>query len=470
MRRISLICLLAALGVGPILIFGQDEQPRGGYVRRSQTGGNFFNVAVPAHDYDLILGRPENHSITFSALGYRDMEACLVYGTQTGKCTNQTSLRFLTNGSPTEFVLGALQADVKYYYRFRWRPIGLAQFTNSAEFSFHTARPAGSAFVFTMTADAHLDEHTSPVVYLQTLVNIRADEPDFHVDLGNLFMTDKHATRDEAARQYLAERFYLDKIDCPLFLALGVHDGEASRYDDGSTGSLAAWSSAMRKKYFLNPVPDDFYTGDSIPKSPSGLLENYYAWTWGDALFVVLDPYRYSLRSGGRNSDGWAWSLGRQQYDWLSCTLETSRAKYKFVLIHNLLAGDRASRGGVEIAKFNEWGGKNPDGTDGFAQHRPSWPMPVHQLLLKNHVTAVFKAHDNFYARQELDGLPYIMVPQPSFAGDDRIRDLENYGYKHGVFRGNSGHMRVTVAPDSAFVEYVKSSEAIEDSTKFVAK
>jgi hypothetical protein len=84
--------------------------------------------------------------------------------------------------------------------------------------------------------------------------------------------------------------------------------------------------------------------------------------------------------------------------------------------------------------------------------------MPVHQLLLKNHVTAVFRAHDNFYARQELDGLPYVMIPQPSFAGNDRIRDLQNYGYRQGIFLGNSGHVRVTVSPETVKVEYVKAS------------
>ena len=214
-------------------------------------------------------------------------------------------------------------------------------------------------------------------------------------------------------------------------------------------------ANLIRKKYFPDPVPDHFYSGNSIAKPPCGLLENYFAWTWGDALFVVLDPYRYSLRQRGGASDGWAWSLGREQYDWLAKTLAASTAKYKFIFIHNLLAGDQASRGGGEIAGFNEWGGKNLDGTEGFAQHRPGWPMPVHQLLLRNHVTAVFKAHDNFFARQQLDGILYLMVPQPSFAGNDRIRDLQTYGYKQGVFLGNSGHVRVTVSPATLTVDYV---------------
>ena len=218
------------------------------------------------------------------------------------------------------------------------------------------------------------------------------------------------------------------------------------------------WSNQRRKRYFPNPVPDNFYTGDVLLNQQSGRLENYYAWTWGDALFVVLDPYRYSLRQRGGGADGWAWSLGREQYDWLARTLAGSRAKFKLVFLHNLLCGDQASRGGVEIAGFNEWGGRNLDGSDGFASHRPGWPLPIHQLLLQNHVAAVFKAHDNFYARQSLDGILYLMVPQPSFAGNDRIRDLQNYGYKHGVFLGNAGHVRVLVSPEKLVVNYVKAS------------
>ena len=460
-------------GVLAILAFdvsAQDAKPENGHGHRGQAVTNYFNVAVPAHAYDLILARPERNSVTLSALAYQSIEGFVAYGMQSGACTNQTPMRQFKAGVPVEFVIAPLQASSKYFYQFHSRLAGASKFAISPEYSFQTARSPGSTFTFTMTADVHLDEHTSAEVYEQSLTNIRAEQPDFHIDLGNLFMTDKHATRDEAARQYLAQRFYLGQIcsSVPLLLALGVHDGESSRYEDGLPDSLAVWSNLLRKRYFPNPVPDNFYTGDVIPNPQSGQLENYYAWTWGDALFVVLDPYRYSLRQRGGGGDGWAWSLGREQYDWLARTLAASRAKYKFVFLHNLLCGDQASRGGVEIAGFNEWGGKNFDGTEGFAQHRPGWPMPIHQLLLRNHVTAVFKAHDNFYARQELDGILYLMVPQPSFAGNDRIRDLKNYGYKQGVFLGNAGHVRVTVSPEKVIVDYVKSSSDISIADDFV--
>ena len=456
----SRLVIAGAFTIFAFNISAQDAKPQNNHGHRGQGATNYFNVTVPAHSYDLILARPERNSVTLSALAYQSMDGFVAYGMQSGACSNQTPVRQFKAGVPIEFVITPLQSNSKYFYQFHSRLAGARQFTIGPEYSFQTARPPGSTFTFTMTADVHLDEHTSAEVYEQSLTNIRNDKPDFHVDLGNLFMTDKHATRDEAARQYLAQRFYLGQIgsSMPLFLALGVHDGESSRNDNGSPDSLADWSNALRKRYFPNPVPDGFYSGNSIPKPPSGLLENYFAWNWGDALFVVLDPYRYSLLARGGASDGWAWSLGREQYDWLARTLAGSQAKYKFIFIHNMLAGDQASRGGVEIAGFNEWGGKNLDGSEGFAQHRPSWPMPVHQLLLKNHVTAVFRAHDNFYARQELDGVLYSMVPQPSFAGNDRIRDLENYGYKQGTFLGNSGYVRVSVSPEKVAVDYVKAS------------
>jgi hypothetical protein len=454
LRCLTLLCALALSGFTEA---GNGAEPADSHRPHVRQPASSFNLVVPAHPYDLILARPEGSSVTLSVLAYQDGEGLVAYGPGAGAYTAQTAVQRLRSGVPVEVVLSPLHANTRYYYRFRWRPHGAARWTDSPEFTFHTARPPGNTFTFTLTADSHLDEHTSPEVYRRTLANIRADKPDFHLDLGNLFMTDKHATRDEAARQYLAQRYYLGKIggSVPVFLALSTHDGENAKYDDGSGDCLAVWATLMRKRYFPNPLPDSFYSGNRVRDPHCGLLENYYAWQWGDALFVVLDPFRYSTRR--RGDDGWGWSLGSTQYRWLEETLARSRAKFKFVFIHNLLCGDQAARGGVEVAARNEWGGRNPDGSDAFQEHRGGWDAPVHQLLARNHVAAVFKAHDNFYARQELDGIVYQMVPQPSFAGNDRIRDLENYGYKRGKFLGNSGHVRVAVSPDFVKVDYVRS-------------
>ena len=460
----NLQLLILFLCCFPLSVYSaQPDDARHGH--RSPGTVNEFNTTVPNHSFDLILARPEKNSVTLSVLAYQDLEGSVAFGARPGTVTTELPLRPFKKSEPVEVVMSGLQPNTPYYYHFRSRSLGTSQLSNSPEYSFHTARPPGSTFTFTLTADAHLDEHTSPEVYCRTLENIRSDKPDFHIDLGNLFMTDKHASREDAAAQYVAQRHYLGQIgsSVPVLLALGTHDGEAAKNDDGTGDCLAVWANQIRKRHFPDPVPDDFYNGNKAGHPLCGLLQNYYAWEWGDALFVVLDPFRYSLRQrGGR--DGWTWSLGKEQYQWLKQALEQSRAKFKFVFIHNLLCGDQAARGGVEVASLNEWGGNNSDGSDGFKAHRPGWDAPVHQLLAQNHVSVLFKAHDNFYARQELDGIVYEMVPQPSFAGNDRIRDLETYGYKKGKFLGNSGHVRVTVSPTQVKVDYIRSIIPKEES------
>jgi len=57
---------------------------------------------------------------------------------------------------------------------------------------------------------------------------------------------------------------------------------------------MAVWSNRMRKEYFPDPVPDSFYTETKPAAATPGCLKINYAWEWGDALFVVLDPFWYT--------------------------------------------------------------------------------------------------------------------------------------------------------------------------------
>jgi hypothetical protein len=156
----------------------------------------------------------------------------------------------------------------------------------------------------------------------------------------------------------------------------------------------------------------------------------------------------------------WSRTLGRAQYDWLAETLSKSTAKQKFVFTHHLVGGvgGQAARGGVESAPFFEWGGRNADGSDGFATRRAGWPMPIHQLLVKHGVTAVFHGHDHLYVHSTLDGIHYQCVPQPgNLAGG--TRSAGEYGYASGTILGSPGSMRVSVAADGvAKVEFVRTA------------
>ena len=173
---------------------------------------------------------------------------------------------------------------------------------------------------------------------------------------------------------------------------------------------------------------------------------------------MVLDPYLHSAEAHGRRPDeNWGRTLGREQYDWLRTTLAASPARLKFVFVHHLVGGlDGNARGGTEAAGLYEWGGHDPDGADTFAEHRPGWPMPIHQLLVEHGVSAVFHGHDHFYARQERDGIVYQLVPQPGHPGDTKLpRFAAEYGYRSGDLLGGSGHLRIRVSRDAATVDYV---------------
>jgi hypothetical protein len=446
--------------------FAGDEPRRGGKTGGGREGSRVevrmptpaFRTEVPAHLFDLILCRPTDRGITLSVLAYADLEGYVAYGASPGPLVHRTGTRRFAKGEPAAVALGPLQPGARYCYRFHTRAPGAQDFAATEEFSFTTARPRGTSFTFTVQADSHLDFGIDPPTYVKSLRNAVSSQPDFHIDLGDTFMTDKYPSYQDAFPQYVAQRYYFGIVgtSAPVFLVLGNHDGEQPARGGAGEESMSVWSARMRTKYFPNPVPDGFYSGNTATDRFVGSLQNYYAWEWGDALFIALDPYWNSGR--GRRGDNWSRTLGRAQYDWFKRTLESSNARFKFVFIHHLVGGETPEgRGGAEASHFFEWGGRDLDGGDTFARRRPGWPAPIHPLLVQNRVAIVFHGHDHLYAQQQRDGVIYQLVPQPGHSRFDNTRSAGEYGYKSGIIFGASGILRVSVTPENCRVEYVRA-------------
>lgn len=204
--RVLLIALLAA-ATGAL---AADAPPGRDGVPRMPAQDSKCND-VPTHPFDIILSRPEADSVTISVLSYADAGGFIAYGTEPGKLTSKTLARAFKNGEPAEIVIPALKADTRYFYQLH---IGQ---TTSPEYSFQTARPPGKAFTFTVTADSHLDINTDPAIYQNTLASALADKPDFHIDLGDTFMTEKHASRelDGVVYQEVPQPGHASKDDRP---------------------------------------------------------------------------------------------------------------------------------------------------------------------------------------------------------------------------------------------------------------
>ena len=420
-----------------------------------------FLSDIPEYPGNVILGRPADHSVTASIMMNSACKVIVEYGTGTDTKKRSDILK-LNAGEPKEVLLDGLKADTAYSYRILDADSGKPVLPVTGDYSFHTARLAGSSFVFTVQADSHLDGSCAREIYESSIANALSEKPDFHIDLGDTFMTGKIPERQNALKQYKAQRYYLGLIghSAPLFLVIGNHDGEETFKKEASEkDGLAVWSCEMRKKYFPNPVPDKFYSGDTEKQKYAGDLQNYYSWTWGDALFVVIDPYWYSCQTNGGTAP-WNMTIGKIQYDWLSETLRNSHAKFKFIFIHQLVGGlDKGGRGGTEAAGLYEWGGHEKDGKDTFAANRPGWQKPIHDLLVETGVTMVFHGHDHFFAKQEKDGIIYLLVPQAANRNFKK-HQAEEYGYEKGEFLPNSGHMKVTVTPKGVSSEYIRSSIA----------
>lgn len=449
----------------------ENQQPRGRKGQREPNAAPSVVRGLPASlagkEYiygKIILGRPTNQSITISILMDRNCQGYIEYGIQTNKYTNKSKTATFPAEQPVELFLSSLQPSTQYFYRVCYRESPSYDFQKSKEYTFHTQRKPDETFTFAVQADPHgRDANVNFTLYEQTLNNELADQTDFLIDLGDTFMSDKFATDADTVLQLHAEQrpyFGLVCHSTPLYLVLGNHEGEAGWLLNGTSDNLAVCASQVRTTYYPNPVPDGFYTGDTTDTEFVGLRGSYYAWEWGNALFVVLDPYFFTTRKPKRiNGDNWQWTLGTKQYQWFKNTLQKSKAKFKFVFAHQLVGGaDSSGRGGIEFAKYYEWGGKNIDGSWGFDTKRPGWGKPIHQLMVENHVTIFFHGHDHLFVKQDLDGVVYQEVPQPSHSGSNQANMEQEYGYVQGKILSSPGHLRVTVSPDHVTVDYVQSS------------
>jgi phosphodiesterase/alkaline phosphatase D-like protein len=425
-----------------------------------------------------ILGRPTDRSVMVRAVGTQTLEAYTEWGTASGSYTGRTNPSTYPARAPIDLLIDGLTVDTQYFYRIRYRTPGAASFSAGDEHRFRTARRAGQSFTFLVQADPHLDENSSTTVYGQTLTNMLGDQPDFMVDLGDASMADKCAvqgdvlcgkpnppTSDAIFARNLLQRTYFERVahSIPLFMVMGNHEGEAGWLEDGTPNNISVWDTLARKTLYANPRPDGFYSGSSVEAPFVGLRENYYAFQWGDALIVVLDPFAYTTRKPTRAVDEemWRWTLGETQYRWLRQTLETSTARFKMVFSHHQTGSNTPEvRGGAGSASYFEWGGRNFDGSNGFNAQRPGWGKPIHQLMVDTGVNIWFHGHDHVYVAEQLDGIVYQEVPQPSLARYDGVSQAADYGYEGTVgvnVFASSGHLRVAVSPDQVHVDYVRS-------------
>ena len=437
---------------------------------------------------NFIVGRPTNSTMALSLLSSVNSTTYVEYGYKPTSLTLKSKPLALDALTPKVIELINLKPASQVYFRIRSKSGSAASYDASEVNSFTTAKKIGSTFSFVVTGDSHPERSGkmfNAELYTQTLSNISKQKPDFMVMLGDDFSIDPlidkgQATKENVEKIYSTQRNWLATVakSVPIFLVNGNHEQAAAYLLDGSDSNPAVLAGNARLKYFPLPDSNNFYSADTESIQYVGKPRDYYSWTWGDALFVTLDPYWHSKspvdnvagvsadaaqsggKGSGKTSDLWSIGIGDTQYAWLKKTLETSTAKYKFVFAHHVMG---TGRGGVEVSTGYEWGGEDPKGKKTFAQMRPGWDLPIHDLMVKSGVTIFFQGHDHIFVHQERDGLVYQSMPNPA---DDTFTMFNDAAYLSGTKAPNSGHVRVTIGPSQGKVEYFLSARPQDVSTE----
>ena len=410
----------------------------------------------------IVLGRPTDTSMTASIMFDANSDFYMRYGTSSGVYTDSTPTATASAGVPFFEVMRRLTANTKYYYDVMYRASGSSPFTAGPEYSYRTQRAKDSTFVFTLESDEHLYDYGSPALYQVAGANVALDKPDFMISLGDFFGDDHAPFTITAQKVDSLRKLYRPRLGAvynsiPFFICQGNHDGEKMYYlDTLPPNNLGTWATLSRKYYYANPEPNGFYSGNTVAEGNGiGLPDDYYSFTWGNALFVVLDAYRFDCDSASdivAKPNGWNWTLGQTQYNWLHTTLQNSNAKFKFVFIHHPLGEER---GGIIPAQYYEWGGKEKNGNNTFATHRPGWAMPIHDLFRTYGVNVLFQGHDHVFAHEVMDSVTYQEVPM--MADATYIKGMVNSAAYTSDTLENSGYVRVTVSSSCVKVEYVKN-------------
>lgn len=313
-----------------------------------------------------------------------------------------------------------------------------------------TQRPAGQPFTFALVTDTHIGadltytNQGNPQTLRSASAAIAQAAPDFVVNLGDMLDFHEYGFNTPPPDESITRLAYLNYRqtfgptigNAAHFLAIGGWDSESGC----NTAEEIDRSRSQRLLYLPGPDAQTYREGGSQ-------YQDYYAFTWGDALFVVLNVFTYTptchllSEYPGAADD---WTLGDDQLAWLEKTLAGSSAKWKFLLIHHPVGGNAGNdtdsaygRGGGRAAQVGQ-------------------QATVHAMMRQYGAQIFFYGHDHVFTDMTVDDIHYSL---PGSAGAIWYFTPDETGYTQDWEVPGWG--RVTVAPDSVHVQFLDLSGQI---------
>ena len=346
-----------------------------------------------------------------------------------------------------EWHFDGLQAGTRYEYDVTELVEGETKL--HFEGSALTQREPDDSFSFAMISDSHIGAYLDYANqgYPETLQAIAAEvsaaAPDFLINLGDMldfhqFGFNAPPPSGEVTRlAYQNYRALLGGLAGHVghFPVIGNWDGEAGSY----SAEQIAWSREQRQLYVPAPGPTTYPEG-------GGPGADYYAFTWGDALFIVLNVMSYTTAEHVLSDDEVPddWTLGAEQLAWFESTLANATSKWRFSFIHHTVGGAAGNpansnygRGGGQAAYVGE-------------------QATIHELMLEYGQQVFFYGHDHVFADMVVDGIHYSM---PGSAGAPWKFTTEETGYTE--YWDESGWALVDVSPDAVHVQFFAQGGAL---------
>lgn len=357
----------------------------------------------------------------------------------------------MENPDVARFDVTGLSAETTYEYQIIAEPTE----SNTEEALLYesratTAPKAGATFSFALISDTHIggdpfySNQGNPAIMTDIMAQIDAAKPDLLFNLGDMLDFHKYGFNNAPPTEtvirdtYFAYRELLGHTVsyAPHIGIIGNWDGENGCYTDEEIER----SRTVRQRYMPGPSTDTYPEGGSAE-------EDYYAFTWGDALFIVLNVQTYTLTkhlidtNGGTPED---WTLGEMQLSWLTETLENANSKWRFICIHHAVGG----LGGTD--------GNSAYGRGGGRAANVGEQAIIHQLMIEHGVHAFFYGHDHVFVDMVVDSIHYTM---PSSAGAIWLFTQTDTGYDEAWIE--SGWAKVNVSPDSVLVQFINLEESV---------
>ena len=345
-----------------------------------------------------------------------------------------------------DWKLKELSPATRYEYRILLKRAHDESLQPGATGSFRTQRKGPASYTAVLITDPHAGSFTAgsgPVLTLDQVVrNASRAKAEFVLDLGdNVAWPGSREFGQEnsegAVNAYACYRRQLGplSINSPHFAVIGNWAGESGKFPAKCIETVAAVRQA------LLPGPNHL----TYPQGGSA-REDYYAFSWGDALFVILNIQTYSkpahpdalprlMADVNQISE---WTLGEKQMAWFATTLKNATERFRFVCMHHPAGG-------------NAGDGVNTLYGRGGARARNSGEQArIHSLMKKHQVQIFFYGHDHVFVDDVADGIHYAL---PGSCGAPWKFTKEETGYDR--FWPDSGHAQLDVTPEQATVSFI---------------